>query len=153
MVDMVPWAYKEVRIHGITLGATYLEGLVCPAKEPSVRYVQDQAPAYAEEGGGFGFFYIAEFLLNFGYLGGLLGACVFGMIFHKISIMQSKLVRSTVLPALLAFSFPLIRNDFLTTLKAPLYLILSCLILDRIAEYGVYMGKLTKVAEMRKSHV
>jgi phosphatidylserine synthase len=49
-------------------------------------------------------------------------------------------VRSTILPALLAASFSLIRNDFLTTLKEPLYIVVSCFILDRLARFSLYMG-------------
>jgi oligosaccharide repeat unit polymerase len=140
MVDMVPWAYEEVRSHGVPWGTTYLLGLVSPKYEPSIRYVQDTAPVIADEGGGFGFFYVAELLLNFGYLGGLLGACLLGMALQKLSNMPSEVVRSTILPALLAASFSLIRNDFLTTLKEPLYIVVSCFILDRLARFSLYMG-------------
>ncbi|HEV2484088.1 MAG TPA: O-antigen polysaccharide polymerase Wzy [Terracidiphilus sp.] len=150
MVDMVPWSNEQVQHQGATWGASYLMGLVSAKYEPSVRYVRDKAPQYAEEGGGFGFFYIAELLLNFGYLGGLAAAGLLGMALQKLSTTPSALVRSTVLPALLAASFPLIRNDFLTTLKEPMYMVISCLILDRMAQFGIYTSRLMKLANLAK---
>jgi hypothetical protein len=57
---------------------------------------------------------------------------------------NAAVVRSTVLPAILAASFPLIRNDFLTTLKGPLYIIISCFILDRMALFGLQMNRRIK---------
>jgi hypothetical protein len=156
MVDMVPWAYDEVESHGRAWGATYLLELAHSENAPSVRYVREQAPMLAETGGGLGFFYVAELLLNFGYLGGLLGACILGMALQKLSTMQAAVVRSTVLPALLGASFLLIRNDFMTTLKVPLYMIIVCFILDRAARFCLDMSrriKLANLSEATKQHL
>lgn len=150
MVDMVPWCKEQVQHQGATWGASYILGLVSAKYEPSVRYVQDVAPEYAASGGGFGFFYIAEMLLNFGYFGGIVAAAFLGMATQKLSTTRSPLVRSTILPALLAASFPLIRNDFLTTLKEPLYIVISCLILDSMAHFGTYTSHLHQLANRAK---
>jgi hypothetical protein len=148
MVDMVPWAYDEVRSQGTTWGLTSLSELVTTKYSPGNRFAQDKSPLYFESGGGYGFFYIAELLLNFGYWGGLLSVCILGMALQKISMTQSVIVRSTVLPALLGGSFPLMRNDVLSTLKGPIYIIISCFILDRLALYGHELGGLIKLAKL-----
>jgi hypothetical protein len=148
MVDMVPWAYDEVQREGRAWGTTYMLEAVSTKYSPGVRYAQEIAPAYAESGGGFGFFYVAELLLNFGYIGGLLGAYMLGMALQKLSTMPAVVVRSTVLPALLAFFFPLIRNDFTSTLKGAIYIIISCFILDRLALYSHEFGGLIKLAKL-----
>jgi O-antigen polysaccharide polymerase Wzy len=151
MVDMVPWAYDEVRSQGPTWGLTSLSELVTTKYSPGNRYAQDKAPLYFESGGGFGFFYIAELLLNFGYWGGLLSVGVLGMMLQRISMTQRTIVLSTVLPALLGCSFPLMRNDMMSTLKAPLYIIISCLILDSVARIGFDTGKLLQLATISET--
>jgi hypothetical protein len=148
MVDMVPWAYDDLRSQGTTWGLTSLSELVTTKYSPGNRFAQDKSPLYFESGGGYGFFYIAELLLNFGYWGGLLSVCILGMALQKISMTQSVIVRSTVLPALLGGSFPLMRNDVLSTLKGPIYIIISCFILDRLALYGHELGGLIKLAKL-----
>jgi hypothetical protein len=148
MVDMVPWAYDEVRSHGTTWGLTSLSELVTTKYSPGNRFAQDKAPLYFENGGGYGFFYIAEFLLNFGYWGGLLSVCILGMALQKISITESVMVRLTVLPALLGGAFSLMRNDVLSTLKGPIYIIASCFILDRLALNIHELGGLIKLAKL-----
>jgi hypothetical protein len=151
MVDMVPWAYDEVQEKGPTWGLTSLSELVTTKYSPGNHYAQEKAPLYFENGGGFGFFYIAELLVNFGYWGGLLSVCLLGMMLQRISMTQRSIVLSTVLPALLGCSFPLMRNDMMSTLKAPLYIILSCLLLDRVARFGLDTGKLLKLARVSET--
>ncbi len=142
MADMIPWAYNEVRSQGVTWGTTYILEVVSVKYSPGVRYVQDKAPLYYESGGGYGFFYVAELLLNFGYWGGIAGACFLGIALQAIALTKAKLVRATGLPALLGASFALVRNDFMTTLKVPLYIVASCLLLDAIACHMNHLGKI-----------
>ena len=151
MVEMVPWAYSEERHQGISYGATSLLELVTPTEGPAYRYVKDTDPALFENGGGLGFFYIAEFVLDFGYWGGLLAVCILGMVLQQISITRSILVRSTVLPVLLGNSFLLMRNDFVTTLKASLYIIVSCVILDRMTHFALGMRRLIILEKLSAS--
>ena len=75
LVDTVPWAYDEVQRQGPTWGLTSLSELVTTKYSPGNRYAQENTLLF-ENGGGFGFFYIAELLLNFGYWGGILSACL-----------------------------------------------------------------------------
>jgi hypothetical protein len=151
MVEMVPWAEDIERSEGLDLGKTYILELVNSPNVPSVRYVRETAPQYAEAGGGFGFFYLAELLWNFGRWGGLIAACLLGAALQKLSTMHAAAVQSTVLPALLGASFPLIRNDLMSTLKMPIYIIVSCFILDRIVRLSVYMGKLSELNDLSKT--
>jgi O-antigen polysaccharide polymerase Wzy len=151
MADMVPWADHQVQSNGAAWGATSLLELVSIEYSPSYRYVEDKFSSYAETGGGYGFFYLAELLLNFSYWGGLVGVCLLGAAFQKLSDAQGPFIRLTVLPALLATSFPLMRNDFMTTLKVPLYIAIACLILDRMAAYGRELGGLREFAGLRST--
>jgi oligosaccharide repeat unit polymerase len=147
MLDMVQWAYQDVQAKGPTWGATSLIAAVTP-KNPADAYVQEKLPSYADQGGGYGFFYVAEFVMDFGYVGGLFGALFLGMILQKISVMENEMTRLTVLPALLGASFPLLRNVFLMALKAPLYVILFCIVLDRLALYVHHLGEHIEFAEL-----
>lgn len=146
MGSMLPWAHDEVRRDGCAWGATYVLEMLSPEYSPSVRYVQDRAPLYAEAGGGYGFFYLAEMILNFGYFGALIGSCIFGIVLQVLSTTRISMVRSTILPALLGASFPLIRNDFMTTMKVPLYFVIACVLLDCVALYSFRLGKVAKIS-------
>lgn|GEM_PF-2376706 len=136
MVQMVPWAYEQVQQNGQEWGGTALSELQHSESAPSARYVHEKAPAFAESGGGLGFFYLAELMLNFGYWGGMVCALGLGIVLQKIVTSQRALMVFTVAPALLANSFPLIRNDLMSTLKAPCYMILACILLDQVARWG-----------------
>jgi hypothetical protein len=151
MAEMVPWAYQEVQTQGISWGATSLSELVTTKYSPGNLYAQDKSPAYFEAGGGYGFFYVAELLLDFGYWGGLLSISILGMGLQQISISQSVIIRLTILPALLGCSFSLMRNDMMSTLKMPLYLIISCLILDGAAKFCLYTSRLITLSKLAES--
>lgn len=146
-VDMVHWAYEGVQSNGPTWGWTSLEAAFSP-KDPADAYVQEKAPSYADAGGGFGFFYVAELVMDFGYVGGLFGAFFLGLALQKISILDNEWARLTVLPALLGFSFALLRNPFLMMLKTPIYVAVSCIILDRLALYAHHFGEYIVSAEL-----
>ena len=146
MLDMVHWANDEVRKNGCTWGATSL--MATTNHNPANEYVEEKAPAFAEAGGGFGFFYVAELVLDFGFVGGLFGACILGAALQRISTAQRGVFRSTVLPALLGASFPLVRNVFLMTLKTPIYIIIGCVMLDRLAVYAHELVEHIKPAEL-----
>ncbi|MFP5206111.1 MAG: O-antigen polymerase [Acidobacteriota bacterium] len=147
MLDMVHWAYEGVQEKGPTWGLTSLVAAVS-RQNPADTYVQQKLPSYADAGGGFGFFYVAELVMDFGYVGGLVAAVLLGYALQKVSTMESEMARLTVLPALLGFSFPLLRNVFLMTLKSPLYVVVFCIVLDRIAHYGCRLREHIEVAAM-----
>jgi hypothetical protein len=69
---------------------------------------------------------------------------------------EQNLSMSTVLPALLGVSFFLMRNDVLLTPKGPIYIIISCFVLDRFALYSHELGghiKLAKLAAATKQQL
>jgi hypothetical protein len=142
MIRMVPWSFEQLAREGPAWGATSFWDLTHSEKAPGVRYVREIAPEYADAGGGFGFFYVAELLLNFGYLGGLCVAFVLGVMMQMLSTSVHRWTACTAAPAFLAVSFPLTRNDITMTLKIPIYLMIGCMVLDVIATHCHYLGRL-----------
>lgn len=151
MVEMVPWAQNVVRTEGRAWGQTFLLELEHSELAPNVRYVRDRAPEASDTGRGLGFFYVAELVLNFGSWGGLFAICLLGMLLQAMSLATGSLMRHTVLPAFLAASFPLIRNDIMTDLKIPIYMIVSCLILDRAGRLVRYTKKLMTLSRIAQA--
>lgn len=130
--DMMAYSKQYVDNYGLLFGSSYLLGLFDPSYKLANWYAEESAFDFYSSGGGFGFYYLAELLVNFGYLGSLFAAFCLSFILFKISIRQNRFIKDIIAPSLLGYIIPLIRNDWSAAIKGPFYVILSVCILYAI---------------------
>jgi oligosaccharide repeat unit polymerase len=136
-VDNVAYALNTVAEQGVAYGATYLRVLWDISYSPGDAYSYEFAPQFAEQGGGFGFFYVAELILNFGTTGAAMVCGIAGYLLTRLALSTNPKLYWIVNPAIVATSFPLMRNEFSTSGKSLLYVLLGtgvAYVIARIAQ-------------------
>jgi len=124
--DTISFALKYVAKHGISPGISFVN--IFTHLKFANEYAYMISPEYFEKGGGFGFFYFSELIINFGIYGAIIGMGVLG--FFMTKFLYFKNVYSTIFSILVFINlFGFIRNDFSSTVKGLIYSFLCFIII------------------------
>ena len=92
-------------------------------------YAKMIAPDYFDEGGGFGFFFLADMVMNFGKMGALVVMFMLGFVLVRLYY-SGGLIRTYVfLPILFGNLFGLVRNDIGSTFRGVIYALLAVVVI------------------------
>lgn len=90
--------------------------------EPMVNeYSRSISPEYFAAGGGYGFFILADLVLNFGWAFSILAMFLFGYALMSVSRDRKGFFAVVLIAVVYANAFTLVRNDFGTTFRASAY--------------------------------
>ena len=84
-------------------------------------YTRSISVDYFLSGGGFGFYLLSDFVVNFGWTGGALALFLLGATLTRLSLMPNSFHSITLNVAIFANVFALSRNDFGSQFRATLY--------------------------------
>jgi hypothetical protein len=87
---------------------------------------------YFDEGGGFGFFMLADLVINFGAIGAAIVLFLVGLVLVRQHYSNGLMSRHVLLPVLFANSFALVRNDIGSTFRGVVYIMLSVMLIRYI---------------------
>lgn len=120
-VDSMIFAKHYIDSNSLLGGMGFLNGFFGFAESMTNEYARSIDLDYYNEGGGFGFFIISDFLLNFGVYFGLLAMLLFGYLLTSVRRSQSGFFTVAFLATVYAGAFVLVRNDFGSTFRASMY--------------------------------
>jgi len=92
-------------------------------------YAEEMAPDFFRTGGGFGFFFLADLVGNFGKIGAPIFLFMIGGIFSRLFYSKSGMLPYVLLSAVFSNLFGITRNDLGSTMKGVVYTIISVLII------------------------
>lgn len=139
--DTLNFAKAYVSSHGISWGSGVMGSLLGYAEPIANEYARDISIDYFNEGGGFGFFILSDFYINFGiWLGGILAICT-GAFFVWGQRRFYAYIPAIILSSFISNVFALVRNDLGSTLRSCLYTIIATVIIAYAAK--ILQQKLT----------
>lgn len=92
-------------------------------------YAKITAPEYFADGGGFGFFMLADLVINFGIIGAAFVLFCLGLILVRLHYSKKLILSFVLLPVLYANMFAFVRNDIGSTFRGVVYIICSVLLI------------------------
>jgi len=124
--DTISFSLEYVEKHGVSPGLSFVN--IFTDFKFANEYAYIISPEYFEEGGGFGFFYFSELIMNFGTYGAIIGMS--GLGFFMTKFLYFKNVYSIIFSILVFINlFGFIRNDFSSTIKGLIYSFLCFIII------------------------
>jgi len=123
--DTLRFALEETNSKAPMWGGGILGSFLGTSEPVANVYARMIAPEYFEEGGGFGFFLLADFVFNFGRAGAGLAIFVVGYWMAKLHGSGKGAWTYVFLPVLFGNLFALARNDFGSTFRGIVYVMLA----------------------------
>lgn len=127
--DTVIFAGQYVDTKGPLYGSGIIGSFLGLAEPMTNEYTRNISQDYFDEGGGFGFFIVSDFLLNFGLWLGPLAMFCFGWMLTNIRRDRSGFFAMAFAAVVYANAFALVRNDFGSTSRASAYTFLSVMLI------------------------
>lgn len=136
--DTLIFTQHYIDMHGPLYGSGMIGSFLGLIEPMTNAYTRSISQDYFDDGGGFGFFIISDFLLNFGLWTGATGMAIFGLLLTNIRRNKSGFFSLVLVATIYANAFSLVRNDFGSTFRACLYTLVTVvciLMLLRFAKY------------------
>lgn len=124
-VDTLRFAINYVNNGSSLFGSGIIGSFLGTAEPVANVYARMIAPDYFDEGGGFGFFFLADLVINFGEAGACAVIVAMGYAIAYIYARHGYSNRSLILPILYANVFAFVRNDFGSTFRGVLYVLIA----------------------------
>ena len=128
-VNSINFSNKYVKYEGITYGLSFLKNLIGSGTPSSSLYTISISPEYFQAGGGYGFFLPSDLIINFGLYGAFIFAIFFGYIFGSFNFKRNSYLTNLAYICVFSATFTIIRNDFGTSLRGPIYIFLMAIAL------------------------
>ena len=124
-VDSMIFVQHYVDSNGILSGIGFINGLLGLAEPITNDYARSISLEYFNDGGGFGFYLVSDFYLNFGFVFGMFAMFLFGLLLTNVRRNTSSFYTVVFLANIYADSFSLVRNDFGSSLRASIYTLIT----------------------------
>lgn len=130
--DTIGFTLHYIRDHGISYGTGIISDLIGLGTPLANLYALTIDPTYARRGGGFGFFFISDYIYNFGVYGSTILLTITGFTLSRLNFSKRTGVQ-IVAAALFANTFAIFRNDVGSSLRGSLYVITATVALRAFA--------------------
>ena len=123
--DTLRFAMEQTDAGGTLWGSGIIGSFLGTSEPVANVYAKMIAPDYFDEGGGFGFFFLADLVFNFGKIGAAIFIFIAGFWLARLHSTGRGMRSYILLPTLFGNLFAFARNDFGSTFRGVVYILLA----------------------------
>lgn len=149
--NSIIFAENYLNKNGAMWGVGILGSLTGLAEPLVNEYSRSISQSYFEAGGGFGFFIVSDFMVNFGSIFGVIFMAAFGFWVASIRRDYSQFWLVALNSVIFSNAFSLVRNDFGSTFRASLYTLFALMVIVFVCKATQMWSLSTKIQKAREN--